>query len=103
MVLDMCVKFGVHEKSGSRDTGSKGVQNGVFRELFQKYMLNPADFRLEGTAMILDMCVKFGVMYDIGSQDTGSNGVQNGVFREFLKKYMLYLADFRAERNYYGT
>ena len=45
MVLDMCVKFGVHEKSGSPDTGSKGVQNGVFRELFQKYMLNPADFR----------------------------------------------------------
>ena len=37
MVLDMCVKFGVQEKSGSPDTGSKGVQNGVFRELFEKY------------------------------------------------------------------
>ena len=37
MVLDMCLKFGVQEKSGSPDTGSKGVQNGVFRELFVKY------------------------------------------------------------------
>ena len=45
MVLDMRGKFGVHEKSGSPDTGSKGVQNGVFRELFRKYMLKPADFR----------------------------------------------------------
>ena len=45
MVLDMRVKFEVHEKSGSPDTGSKGVQNRVFRELFEKYMLNEADFR----------------------------------------------------------
>ena len=40
MVLDMCVKFGVQEKSGSPDTGSKGVQNRVFRELFEKYALD---------------------------------------------------------------
>ena len=45
MVPDTCVKFGVQKKSGSPDMGSKGVQNGVFRELFEKYMLNPADFR----------------------------------------------------------
>ena len=40
MVLDMCVKFGVHEKSGSPDTGSKRVQNRVFLELFEKYALD---------------------------------------------------------------
>ena len=40
MVLDMFVKFGVQEKSGSPDTGSKGVQNRVFRELFEKYALD---------------------------------------------------------------
>jgi len=37
MVPDTCVKFGVQNKSGSPDMASKGVQNGVFRELFEKY------------------------------------------------------------------
>ena len=45
MILDMCVKFGVMYDIGSQDTGSNGVQNGVFRELLEKYMLNEADFR----------------------------------------------------------
>ena len=30
MILDMCVKFGVMYDIGSQDTGSNGVQNGVF-------------------------------------------------------------------------
>ena len=47
MVLDTCVKFGVQEKSGSRDMGSKGVPNGVFREFLEKYMLYLADFQAE--------------------------------------------------------
>ena len=45
MILDMCVKFGVMYDIGSQHTGSNRVQNGVFRELLEKNMLNPADFR----------------------------------------------------------
>ena len=45
MILDMCVKFGVMYDIGSHDTGSNRVQNGVFRELLERNMLNPADFR----------------------------------------------------------
>ena len=36
-ILDMCIKFGVMYDFGSRDMGSNGVQNGVFREFLQKY------------------------------------------------------------------
>ena len=41
----MCAKFGEMYDFCSQDTGSNGVLNGVFRELFEKYMLNPVDFR----------------------------------------------------------
>ena len=47
MVLNMCVKFGVQEKSGSPDMGSNGVQNGVFREFLEKFRLYDIDFRAE--------------------------------------------------------
>ena len=45
MVHDMCAMFGVMYDFGSHDMGSNGVQNRVFRELLEKYMLNEADFR----------------------------------------------------------
>ena len=47
MVLNMCVKFGVQEKSGSPDMGSNGVQNGVFRDFLEKFRLYDIDFRAE--------------------------------------------------------
>ena len=47
MILDMCVKLGVMYDIGSRDMGSNGVQNGVFREFLKKFMLYLADFRAE--------------------------------------------------------
>jgi len=37
MVLDVCLKFRSQQKSGSRDTGSKGVKNGAFRLFLEKY------------------------------------------------------------------
>ena len=40
MVLDMCVKFGLMYDFGSPDTGSNGVQNGVFREFLEKYAVD---------------------------------------------------------------
>ena len=45
MILDTCVKFGVMYDFGSRDMGSNGVQNGVFREFLRKDMWNLAYFR----------------------------------------------------------
>ena len=47
MILDICVKFRVMYDFGSRDMGSNGVQNGVFRESLKKYMLYLADFWAE--------------------------------------------------------
>ena len=45
MILHMCVKCAVMYEFGSQETGSNGVQNGVFREFLEKYMWNIADFR----------------------------------------------------------
>ena len=45
MVLDMCVKFGLMYDLASPDTGSNGVQNGVFREFLEKYALDFNDCR----------------------------------------------------------
>ena len=47
MILDTCVKFGVMYDFGSRDMGSNGVQNGVFREFLEKFRLYDIDFRVE--------------------------------------------------------
>ena len=49
MVLDVFVKFRSQQKSGSRDTGSKGVKNGAFRLFLEKYWYDDADFRAERT------------------------------------------------------
>ena len=103
MVLDVCLKFGVMYDLGSQDTGSNGVQNGVFQSISKSICEIWLIIGPEETFMVLDVCVKFRVMYDLGSLDMGSNGVQNGIFRKFLKKYLLNLADFRAGRNCYGT
>ena len=45
MILHMCVKCAVMYEFGSLETGSNGVENGVFREFLEKYMGNIADFR----------------------------------------------------------
>ena len=44
MVLHVCVKSGVQEKSGSPDMGSNGGQNGVFRLYLEKSSFVFLDF-----------------------------------------------------------
>ena len=57
MVHDMCAKFGVMYYFGSHDTGSSGVQNGVFREFLQKYIWNLSEFRAERNLLSYFICV----------------------------------------------
>ena len=47
-ILDMCVKFGVMYDFGSRDMGSNGVQNGVFRLYLHRISLDFSIFGFEG-------------------------------------------------------
>ena len=47
MVLDVCVKFGVMYDFGSQDTGSNGVQNGVFRLYLRRISLESSKFGVE--------------------------------------------------------
>ena len=48
MILDVCVKFGVMYDFGSRDMGSNGVQNGVFRLYLHRISLDFSIFGFEG-------------------------------------------------------
>ena len=48
MVLDMCVKFGVQEKSGSPDMGPIVTPKRLFRLFLEKYYTDVEDFLPEG-------------------------------------------------------
>lgn len=47
MVIDMCVKFGIQQDSGSRHMRSKGVKNGVILLFLKKYRSDDTDFKAE--------------------------------------------------------
>ena len=96
MVADTCVKFGVQEKSGSPDTGSKGVKNGAFRLFLTKYRWCDPDFRA-GIAFYSPWYVcKVWVNVWFRFSRYGVKGGQNGAFRLFLEKYRWGDPDFRA-------
>ena len=93
MVPNMCVNFGVQQKSGSRVRGQKGGQNGSSEEPFgyisKEFQYFRLIFELKGALMVPDTCVKFGVQKKSGSPDMGLNGVQNGAFRLYLQRISL--------------
>ena len=85
MVPNMCVNFGVQQKSGSRVRGQKGGQNGsceeplgYISEGFQYFWLI---FGMKGDLMALNKCVNFGVQKKSGSRVRGQKGVKSGHLR----------------------
>ena len=80
MVPNMCVNFGVQQKSGSRVRGQKGGQNGSSEEPFgyisKGFHYFWLIFGLKGALMVLNACVNFGVQEKSGSGVKGRKVVK---------------------------
>ena len=88
MVLDVCAKFGVQQKSGSPDTGPfvtpKRPQKGSFDCFLKTVHQILLIFCQNGALIVLDVCIKFGGQKNLVLEmwgKKGSNGGQNGPFR----------------------
>ena len=82
MVLHVCVKSGVQEKSCSLDMGPfvtpKRPPKGSFDCFLKTVHWILLIFCQNGALMVRDVCVKFGVQQKSGSPDMGQKGVETG-------------------------
>ena len=107
MVLDVCVNFGLKQKSDSPDMGLIVTPKRLFRLFFENFSSDFPNFLSEwgfnGTLMVLDMCVNFGLKQKSDSPDMGPIVTPKRLFRPFLENFSLDFANFLSEWGFYGT
>ena len=105
MVLHVCVKSGVQEKSCSLDMGPfvtpKRPPKGSFDCFLKTVHWILLIFCQNGALMVLQVCAKCGVQEKSGSPDMGQKGVKRGskwVFLTIAQKVFIVFSRYPACR-----